>query len=146
MTIKIFYLLFIIFSLVCFNSCSKEIEILLWLLHHVDNTKESKEDKLTFEEASRQMDLWWSVSVEDVEKVKQYLEEGYDPNKSRGEQGYRDRNPLNIIAKSFYDTYARLTSGKKIPDPPPDVEMIRMLVEAGADVSRRPYIWCRVYT
>jgi len=66
-------------------------------------------------------------------------------NRSIGEQGYRDRNPLNIIAKSFYDTYTRKILGMNIPYPLPDVEMFRLLVEAGADVNRRPYIWCRVY-
>jgi hypothetical protein len=33
-----------------------------------------------------------------------------------------------------------------IPDPPHDVEMLQLLVEAGADVNKRPYIWCRIYT
>jgi len=141
------------FSLAYLSSCSfrEGTELLLWTFRKTKETKEEikkqkQEEKLTFEEASRRLDLWWAINKQDVDKVKQYMEEGYDPNKSMGEQGYRDRNPLNIIAKTFYDTYVRLTYGEKIPDPPPDVEMLRMLVEAGADVNRRPYIWCRVYT
>jgi hypothetical protein len=141
------YFLIIIFSLACLSSCSLGTDLLMLLFNKAYNKKEEKhEEKLTFEEASRQVDLWWAINVEDVDKVKQYLEEGYDPNKSRGEQGYRDSNPLNIIVEDFFDTYARVSSREKIPDPPPDVEMIRLLIEAGADVNRRPYIWRRVYT
>jgi hypothetical protein len=141
--------------LLCFTvvlaSCSKEenakrIERLQNLVDTLKKQAERQEEKLTFEEASRRMELWRAIELWNVDKVKQYLEEGYDPNKSRGEQGYRDRNPLDIIAKSFYDTYIRISLEEKIPDIPPDVAILQLLVEAGADVSRRPYIWNRVWT
>jgi hypothetical protein len=140
----------VLFSL-AFASCSKKGMEMLIQLHRfaesvAEQQAEQQEEKLTFEEASRRMELWRAIETKDVDKVKRYLEEGYDPNKSRGEQGYRDRNPLNIIAKSFYTTHARLVSGEELPDPPPDVAILELLVSAGADVNRRPYIWCRINT
>jgi len=116
----------IIFFLVTLNSCNlkERVWFLLWGVQYAksitkeEKHKERQEEKLTFEEASRRLNLWWAINVEDVDKVKQYLEEGYDPNKSRGEQGYRDRNPLNIIAMTFYNTYVRIIIGEKIPAPP----------------------------
>jgi hypothetical protein len=56
-----------------------------------------------------------------------------------------DSNPLNVVAEDFYDTYARQRSGMAIPDPPPDVAVLNLLVKAGADINRRPYIWDRVF-
>jgi len=143
------YFLIIIFSLTCLNSCSfrEGTELLLWILRKTKETKEeNQEEKLTFEEASRQVDLWWAIETEDVDKVKQYLKEGYDPNRCRGEEGWMVKTPLNVIARSSYDTFARKIREEEIPDPPPDVEMLRLLVEAGADVNQRPYIWCRICT
>jgi len=75
-------LLIIIFSLVCLNSCSfkKGTEL---PLRYANNTKEIKEkrheEKLTFEETSRRFDLYKAITIEDVSRVKQYMEEGYDP-------------------------------------------------------------------
>jgi hypothetical protein len=154
---KIKYFLVIIFFLVFLSSCSlrEGIELLLWLQRYSNEVKEvneirevkevRQEERLTLEEAERQSKLYWAISFEDVERVKQYLEEGYDPNRCRGEQGWIDRTPLDVVARSFYTTYVREISGEKIPDPPPDVEMLQLLVEAGADVNRRPYIWCIVH-
>jgi hypothetical protein len=146
-------LFILILCSVALASCSKEenAKRIVHLQRLSDTTvaeqqAERQEEKLTFEEASRQVDLYWAITVRDVDRLKQYMEKGYDPNRCRGEQGYRDRNPLNIVAYSFYNTYAKLTSGKEIPDPPPDVAMLQMLVEAGADVNRRSYIWCRVWS
>ena len=143
----------IIFSLlailaVSFSSCNikKIADILLASSDNYDTRPERQEEEMSNEEIVRQVDLGWAVLVENVGKVEQYLKEGYDPNKSRGEQGYRDRTPLNFVAKSFYDTYARITSGEEIPNPPPDVAILNLLVNAGADVNNRPYIWCRVNT
>ena len=79
-----------------------------------------------------------------LDKLKQYLEEGYDPNRSCGEE-WSERTPLYLVARSFCDSWARIISGRVIADPPPDIEVFQLLVDAGADVNQWPYIWLRVY-
>jgi hypothetical protein len=77
--------------------------------------------------------------------VQDLLEKGADPNYCRGEVGWIDSNPLNVLSRSFYGTYYKRQLGNIIPDPAPDVAVFQLLVEAGADVNQRPYIWDRVY-
>jgi hypothetical protein len=140
----------ILFSMV-FASCNmREVEISLSLLKRIVGSLEEQqegwqEEMLTSEERQRQMDLRWAVATNDVDKVKQYMEEGYDPNRSRDEEGWISGTPLNIIARFFTNTYIEFRLGG-MTDPPSDVEMLQLLVEAGADVNRRPYIWCTVHT
>jgi hypothetical protein len=145
--------LLLVFLIFCLVSCNlKEIAELV-LQPRASQRKEQNKEKLTFEEASRQVDLYWAITVGttlgntdgSVDKVRMYLEGGYDPNRCMGEEGWMVGTPLNIISRSFYNTYVRLERGEEIPDPPPDVEILHLLVEAGADVNRRPYIWNRVY-
>jgi len=64
----------------------------------------TNKEKITMEEATRRVDLYWAMTIKNVDKVKKYMEEGYDPNKSLGE-GWDDNTPLNVMAKSYYDTY-----------------------------------------
>jgi hypothetical protein len=90
-------------------------------------------------------DLYNAVYGRHIEWVKELLDAGADPNYCFGEFGWMDSNPLNVVAESFYDTYARQRNGETIPDPPPDVEVLNLLVKAGADIDRRPYIWDRVF-
>ncbi|WP_461247978.1 hypothetical protein [Treponema sp. R6D11] len=145
-------ILIIIFLLLSLSSCTIKdgIEILLWAFSDKKEPEETEEEKqknlFKFEEAQRRLDLWWAVKGEDVNNVRLFLEEGYDPNVCKGELGYREGTPLNVIADRLYNTYTRECRGEKIPDPPPDVQMIQMLVEAGADVNLRPYVWWRVYS
>ena len=110
---------------------------------HSQRDAQNKE-KITFEEASQQLDLYWAITTKDVDKVREYLEKGYDPNRCRGEEGWMVGTPLNVMVRGSYDTYLRLIRGEEIPDPPIDIAMFQMLVDAGADVNQRPYIWCRV--
>ena len=101
--------------------------------------------ELTREENNRRVDMGWSLRALNVEKIKQYLEEGYDPNHCFGEEGWMASTPLNMIARSHYTTYFRIQRGEAIPDPPPDVAILHMLVAAGADINRWPYVWHRVH-
>ena len=110
------------------------------------STKERVKEKIPIEEARRRVSLRNAIGRYDTDKVKGYLEEGYDPNKSTGEQGYRDQTPINVIVKSFYTSYTRISSGREIPNPPPDLAILQLLIKAGADVNERPYIWCCVFT
>ena len=102
-------------------------------------------EHLSFEEGSRMSKLGWAIFTLNVEQVRAYLEEGYDPDQSYGDEGWMSRNPLNMVARKFYDTFVREELGESIPNPPPDVAILELLVEAGADVNRRPFIWIRVY-
>ena len=79
-----------------------------------------------------------------LDKLKQYLEEGYDPNRSCGEE-WSERTPLYLVARSFYSSWLSIEFGREISDPPPDIEVFQLLVDAGADVNQWPYIWLRVY-
>jgi hypothetical protein len=76
--------------------------------------------------------------------VQEIIERGVDPNYCRGEVGWVDSNPLNILSRSFYNTYYKRRNGDIIPEPAPDVEILQLLIKAGADINRRPYIWDRV--
>ena len=90
-------------------------------------------------------DLYHAVYKKDVEDVKNILERGADPNYCLGEAGWIDSNPLSVIAESFYDTYYRKRSLETIPAPAPDVAVLKLFIEAEADVNQRPYIWERVF-
>ncbi|MDR2921948.1 MAG: hypothetical protein LBU85_01245 [Treponema sp.] len=148
---KINYFIIILLCMACFSSCDfrKGIGLLLLLQRYADGTKEVKkarqEEKLTFEEASRRIELYWAITTDNVDEVKMYLAKGYDPNRCMGEEGWMVKTPLNVIARNIYTTFHRIKRGEEIPDPPPDVAILRLLVEAGANVNQRPYIWCRVY-
>jgi hypothetical protein len=96
-----------------------------------------KNDKLANE-------LYNAVYRKDIKAVKKVLERGADPNYCLGEAGWIDSNPLNVIAESFYDVYYRKRI-EKIADPIPDVAVLNILLEAGSDINRRPYIWDRVF-
>jgi hypothetical protein len=84
-----------------------------------------------------------ALSFQNVELVKRFLEAGADPDYCRGENGWVDSNPLNIV--SPFRTLQRIPREEELPNPLPDEELIRLLVEAGADINKRPYIWKFVY-
>ena len=110
-----------------------------------NSTTEHVKEKIPIEEARRRTALYYAIRTDQTDEIKGYLEEGYDPNKSLGEY-YGDSNPLNVVSRNLYNTYTRFSSGREIPDPPPDVAILQLLIKAGADVNERPYIWCQVFT
>ena len=113
-------------------------------------------------------DLYIAVYSNDTEWVKKLIEKGVDPNYCKGECGWVDSNPLNVISESFDGTYISPEIIEEIRntspnDPindspihqqlkyevenqnnPQDIHVLNLLVEAGADINRRPYIWDRV--
>jgi len=124
--------------------------------------RKSKEfENVSLEEAVRQDKLYKAVSYGisygdsgyiGLAELKQYLEEGYDPNKCWDET-WSDNTPLHVVAKDFTDMWWSIQSkmlfdfakDEEIPDPPYDIQVFNLLVDAGADVNQWPYIWCRVY-
>ena len=127
------------------NSCFVLDIAELFLQTHSSTKQNKDEEKITYEEATRHVDLYWAITIRNVDRVRKYMEEGYDSNKSRGE-GWADKTPLSVLAKSAaYSTYYRLKRGEEIADPSPEIAMFQLLVKAGADVNQRPYIWDRVH-
>jgi hypothetical protein len=76
-----------------------------------------------------------------VNEVRKLLEQGADPNKCTGEFGWIDNNPILNIP-----TYLTLWREEiEIQDPSPDIEILKLLLNAGADINARPYIWFEIY-
>ncbi|MCR5290553.1 MAG: hypothetical protein K6E51_11210 [Treponema sp.] len=90
---------------------------------------------------SRSYSFYNAIYREDVNLVKELLEEGSDPDKCRGEAGWVDGNPLKIVSESFENTFY---SGKT--DDFKDIQLLNLLIDYGADINRLPYVWARVYT
>lgn len=76
-----------------------------------------------------------------VNAVRELLEQGADPNYCIGEFGWFDSNPISIIPT--YNTF--LDDESKIQNPPPDSMILDLLINAGADINMRPYIWWNIY-
>ena len=138
----------IIFLLICMACAKKDIdtessgeELVRSFLYNFrlgESTNKRGGQKLS-------KDLYNAVYSRRTEWVKQILTNGVDPNYCRGESGWADSNPLNVVSESFYNTYYLRQSGKQIPDPALDLVVFQLLTEAGAEINMRPYIWNRVY-
>jgi len=111
------------------------IPLLIAVLFISCNTQENK--KLAKE-------LYNTVYRRDINAVKKALKKGANPNYCLGEAGWVDSNPLSVIAESFYDIYYRKRF-ELIPNPIPDVAVLNILLEEGANIDQRPYIWERVF-
>ncbi len=126
---KCIYITSLIFiSLVLYTSCAGKIE------NEVDELAQKYEElditnpisKLTKE------DYYKALLTHNVEKTRVFLDAGYDPNKCFFLGCVWDeQNPLLVVSFKW--------------GPSDNVEeMIRLLVEYGADINRLPYIWRRV--
>lgn len=74
------------------------------------------------------------------------LAKGADPNYCIGRYGgWSDSNPLSVVVGSIYDTYIRQILGEGKASVSPDIETLHILLHAGADIHRRPYVWQRVF-
>jgi hypothetical protein len=87
-----------------------------------------------------------AIYILNVDGVRRYIEAGANPNKCWGENGWVDSNPLKVITEGFYSTYdIRNHKIKDFTEPLPDVAIIKLLVNAGADINRLPYVWDSIY-
>jgi hypothetical protein len=80
-----------------------------------------------------------------VKELESLLKKGIDPNYCLGDCDWIDSNPLDVIVQDFYNSYRQRKFGEKLPTPAPDITIINLLVKAGADINRRPYIWRRIH-
>jgi hypothetical protein len=76
--------------------------------------------------------------------VKEALKKGADPNYCHGDAGWYDSNPLDLLVETIYVTYNRHDAIKTNIELPDDVKILYALLNAGADINKRPYIWHRV--
>lgn len=96
---------------------------------------------ITGEDRQRQRDLHYAIEYENLDRIRECLEQGADPDKCLGVEGWNSNNPLHMVVRCTTVTYRRYTK-EEIPET--DVMMMNMLLEAGADINRRPYIWAIV--
>jgi hypothetical protein len=101
--------------------------------------------EITGEERTRFINLYKAVHELDAVKVKEYLDQGYDPDRCLGVEGWESNNPLNMVARSFYKTYGRRKRGEPIPSPTPDIAVMQALLAGGANINKLPYVWLLVY-
>jgi hypothetical protein len=97
------------------------------------------------EERSRQARLYAALDWKDIEKVQACLDEGANPDMCLSGQGWKQNNPLSVIIRGMYLEYIDIKYGDEVPDPIPDIAIIRILQEAGTDFNRRPYVWETVW-
>ena len=96
-----------------------------------------------FKERKLSKDLYNAVWGKQVDWLKEILAAGADPDFCIGECGWYDSNPLDVL--SIESTYPYYGIIEPISDTTPDVKTFRLLVNAGADVNKRPYVWRIVY-
>ena len=80
-----------------------------------------------------------------LDNVKECLENGCDPNYCYGECGWVESNPLMYLSQGTYTTYYRIIDGDDIPNPTPDVQLLLLLLEKGANIHYYPYIYAIVH-
>ena len=139
------------------NQMNKKIILFIFVLFIVlgcacirnENMDLEKEKKEFQERMIKKTDPYYfynAIYRKDVDLVRSFLEAGANPNKCKGENGWVDSNPLKVVTESFYDTYDyRNQIPRVISGIAPDVAVIQLLVSAGADINRLPYVWDRVY-
>ena len=81
----------------------------------------------------------------EVDTVKEYLEAGYNPNKCRGEAMWVDSNPLRVVSEQWFSAYDFRKQDMKNIYSFPDVDIIQLLIQYGANINTLPYIWNKVW-
>ncbi|MDR1877132.1 MAG: hypothetical protein LBQ84_05860 [Flavobacteriaceae bacterium] len=83
--------------------------------------------------------LYSQIKGLQVHEVSKILIQGADPNYCTGEFGWIDNNPLFVIP-----TYLSLWRENEEQDSFPDVQILYALLNAGADINARPYVWAKI--
>jgi hypothetical protein len=98
------------------------------------------------EERSRQAKLYAALAWKDIEEVQVCLDGGANPDICLSGEGWEQNNPLSVIIRRMYLEYTDVKRGDEVPDPMPDIAIMRLLQKAGADFNRRPFVWETVWT
>jgi hypothetical protein len=114
------------------------IFITLFFSCNTNGCTQSREEK-----KERYERLYQAVKKFDIAGVKELLQERLDPNMCEGE-GWGSNNPLDVLTRSYYDTYWRSLKGEDVPEPPADITIFKLLLERKVKLKRRPYVWNRV--
>jgi hypothetical protein len=137
-------------SLVLLVACTQkgqeivEIFVEKHLVKKVEPVNKSPYSDFSVEERSKFREMFWAIYDLEIAEVQKLLNEGYDPDRCLGEEGWESSNTLSVIARKFYNTYVRKNRNKVIPDPEPDVAILQVLINGGANINKWPYIWLRV--
>ena len=81
----------------------------------------------------------------ELEKVKEMLAAGADPNYCYGECGWVQNNPLMLLSEGVFSSYYFKKIYGKTPSITPDVALLDDLLSYGADIHKYPYVWAIVY-
>jgi hypothetical protein len=103
--------------------------------HETANISTTKNNKLFYN----------AILGSHVELVRQAMANGAKPDYCKGDVGWSDSDPLDVLVVSFYNTDRMRKVVDAMPNPLPDIEIFNLLKRAGADINRRPYIWHRVF-
>ena len=99
--------------------------------------------EITGDERQRQRDLYNGIVFKNMEKIRGCLASGADPDKCLGIGGWVENNPLHMVVRSTTITHRGYKDTNE-ETPVMDVPMMNLLLEAGADINRWPYIWAIV--
>lgn len=98
-----------------------------------------------FAESMTKYGFYLALDELETDIVKKYLEAGYDPNKCRGEAMWVDSNPLRVVSEQWFSAYDFRKQDMKKIDSLPDVDIIYLLIQYGANINKLPYIWNKVW-
>ena len=130
---KIFIIVFSLFLIGCTN---KRKESFMNLFYETEWNQMNEKEKNYRQFFNSIVRYEW-----EMDNVKKFLEEGFDPNYCKGECYWYDSNPLLCVANSSYSVYPRKKINEIIPDPTPDVVLLDLLLKYDADIYRYPYVW-----
>jgi hypothetical protein len=85
--------------------------------------------------------LYNGIASVDVDIVKEALEKGASPDYCIGDAGWYDSDPIDVLVESIFDTYYEKPNRKTAQENLPDRQILRLLLDAGADITKRPYVW-----
>ncbi len=140
-----------VFSIFLLLSCSKDSRnIVLNKIHPMRLILSSNRKNLyNIKDESKRKDREFYRAVVrykfDLDKVKELLENGADPNYCYGECGWVDSNPLMVLCQGTFFCYTFKRAYGEIPPILPDIDLINTLVKYGADINKYPYIWSLQY-